>query len=395
MCISHKTHLSRKPGFGTKNIPSCPRSVSHSAEVRTTRRGTTRSRHHPQTGRTDLSLKLFTQCLIATQVALLAAACSETSSTKLPGWIYFQAEKNEEQHVYRIRPDGRHKQVVFSGEEDAFIYSSGHTEARILLVTGRDGEHDIVSSGPQGESPKKIAPAPGLDWYPRLSPDGRWILFESARESYRDLYRVPVTGGKPERLTDNREGNFDGTWSPDGTRIAFVSSRHGQLDLFTMDADGRSQRRLTVHPGDSVKPVWSKDGASIFFISGRDGKDAVFRIQSDGKNLTRITPNGRAVTSFSLSPNGNQILYAVHSSETLWLYSTVTETNTRLGFGVNPSWSPDGNHITFAYQSNIYIMLQDGSGRTQITRGPGIDWRPLWLQIQNEEKQVLTGRFKS
>ncbi|MWR20535.1 hypothetical protein GN074_08385, partial [Helicobacter pylori] len=47
-----------------------------------------------------------------------------------------------------------------------------------------------------------------------------------------------------------------------------------------------------------------------------------------------------------------------------------------------PSWSPDGNWITF--QSNrdgrfqVYIMKADGTAITQLTKGDASAWMPNW-----------------
>ncbi|MYE44886.1 MAG: amidohydrolase, partial [Acidobacteria bacterium] len=69
-----------------------------------------------------------------------------------------------------------------------------------------------------------------------VSPDGASIVFDLLGH----VYRVPVTGGRAECLTQDSgvAVNYHPRWSPDGATIAFVSDRGGQSNLWLMDADG-------------------------------------------------------------------------------------------------------------------------------------------------------------
>ena len=53
---------------------------------------------------------------------------------------------------------------------------------------------------------------------PHWSSDGREILF--TRND--DIWKIPATGGTPERLLQTPESEHSPRWSPDGTKILFV-----------------------------------------------------------------------------------------------------------------------------------------------------------------------------
>ena len=84
---------------------------------------------------------------------------------------------------------------------------------------------------------------------PSVSYDGKWLFFPmaSAGEAFFHLYRLPATGGTPERLTDGPFHDIDPCELPDG-RLVFSSTRAGTFEeyhnppsraLFTLEADGR------------------------------------------------------------------------------------------------------------------------------------------------------------
>src|SRR5260221_12178589 len=76
-----------------------------------------------------------------------------------------------------------------------------------------------------------------------------------------DLYRINADGSNPIKLTQTG-GNFFPKWSPDGKHIAFESDRdHNDhtAEIYIMDADGSNQTRLTKTLSGSDYPTWSPD----------------------------------------------------------------------------------------------------------------------------------------
>src|SRR6266566_317035 len=57
-------------------------------------------------------------------------------------------------------------------------------------------------------------------------------------------------------------------------------------------------------------------------------------------------------------------------------------------FDANPEWSPDGTKIAFlsdrSGNNDIWVMNADGSGLTQLTTDPHIDWDPAWSPAGTE-----------
>lgn len=88
------------------------------------------------------------------------------------------------------------------------------------------------------------------NYFPRYSPDGRWIVFCEAESFMLDqldsaLFIIPAAGGEARRLRCNFTGRMNSwhSFSPNGHWLVFASKATGpytQLWLTHLDRDGRS-----------------------------------------------------------------------------------------------------------------------------------------------------------
>ena len=68
-----------------------------------------------------------------------------------------------------------------------------------------------------------------------------------------------------------------GKSNPRQWKIVFDSERDTKREIYVMDADGSNVQRLTYTPGEnkhSWTPKWSPDRKKIVFVSSRDGRAA-------------------------------------------------------------------------------------------------------------------------
>lgn len=249
--------------------------------------------------------------------------------------------------------------------------------------------------------PRAIGPQAQLR-SPSFAPDGRWLVFESDAESFRDLYRLELgaAGGALLRLTHDPQGNFEPDVSPAGDAIVFVSSRDANAEIYVMSSDGGGPRRLTTSPGDDAAPKWSPDGQLIAFTSGRDrarGID-VFVMDGEGGGQRALvddpqrsgavivrdlawSPDGQHLAFTQLVPQGKGGGVVIVSRET---GRVVARSNPGEGqIDEQPAWSPDAVYLAFARssgeQSDIVRMRADGSETQVLTDGQGVYWLPRWI----------------
>ena len=98
---------------------------------------------------------------------------------------------------------------------------------------------------------------------PRLSPDGRQLIFMAAG----DLWRQPLPDGPAERLLGQGALRRDPSLSPDGRHLAFAQNDRGRREVRVYDATSRRDRPVAALGDRSwgLLPSWSHDGNRVVF----------------------------------------------------------------------------------------------------------------------------------
>ncbi|XP_023645775.1 uncharacterized protein LOC111832607 [Capsella rubella] len=161
---------------------------------------------------------------------------------------------------------------------------------------------------------KKLTTSGQNNAFPWPSPDGKRIVFRSARSGTKNLYIMDLEKGESDGLFRLTSGNWNdtiATWSPDGNWIVFASNREfpGTLlmNLYVIHPDGTGLRKLAQNltGGVSMHPMFSPDSKRIVFTSIYAGISAepiatphfnvpsseIFMVNLDGSGLTRLTHN--------------------------------------------------------------------------------------------------------
>ena len=109
---------------------------------------------------------------------------------------------------------------------------------------------DIFSVDLETQTVRDLVMRPGIDTFPRFSPDGKEVAFlttDGKTEWIANWYLcvVPAEGGAPRNLTPKfNEFMFTPQWSPDGRRIFFQSPAGLRDQLFSVSPNGGEPKPL-------------------------------------------------------------------------------------------------------------------------------------------------------
>jgi serine/threonine protein kinase/Tol biopolymer transport system component len=149
------------------------------------------------------------------------------------------------------------------------------------------------------------------DWYPVCSPDGKWVYYSDQFNGAK-LTRVPLDGGKAERLSELPAYQFD--ISPDGKLAAFdtfasPSIARKQLALVPVDSPQNTKildLQRPVPTNGSVR--FARDGKAVFYnFHDREAENLWLQPLdgSPGKQITNF--KAEQITDFHWSFDGNKL----------------------------------------------------------------------------------------
>lgn len=84
----------------------------------------------------------------------------------------------------------------------------------------------------EGGKAFKLSSPPGVESYPKFSPDGKTIAFSANYDGNKDVFTVPVLGGITARLTFHGMSDRVVDWYPDGQSVLFASQRDSEKERF-------------------------------------------------------------------------------------------------------------------------------------------------------------------
>jgi tricorn protease len=322
-------------------------------------------------------------------------------------------------------PDVWHEHIVFSYAGDLWtVGTEGGTASRLTSHPGQelfakfspDGSRIAFTGQYGGDEQVYVIPAAGgapqqLTFYPAngplperwgydnqvygWTPDGRGVLFRSARDSFSiarpRLYTVPADGGAAAPLPMPVAGA--GHFSPDGRRIVysprwrdFRNERHYQggwaNDLYLFDLGSGAVERITDDPHTDRDPMWI--GNALYFNSDRDGTFNLYRYDLGTRATTELTHYREWDLRWPSADDRGQIVYELHGE--LHLYDTRTGTDRAVAIRAplddtrrRPEWlstadqvesfalSPDGRRLAVVARGDVYTLPVDHGASRNLT----------------------------
>jgi len=261
--------------------------------------------------------------------------------------------------------------------------------AYVLFWRGRE---PTAQPGPVRAEFSHITSLPGVEWFPSLSPDGKWVVYGGEAGEHHHIYLQSVSGQNRLDLSGDSQADDDQpAFSPDGERIAFRSSRDGG-GIFVMGRTGEAARHVTRM---GFRPSWSPDGTKIVFATenvelnpqNAEGRSELWIADVATGAARRISEENGVGPSWS--PHNLRIAYTRRPGGHILTIpvagGTPTPVTNDKARNWGSAWSPDGNYIYYASDRggsmNLWrVAIDEASGRPRRDPEPITTPAPLFAQ---------------
>jgi Tol biopolymer transport system component/DNA-binding winged helix-turn-helix (wHTH) protein len=226
------------------------------------------------------------------------------------GRIIFTGAKDSGRVIYSARADGSElKQITPAGfiDERPCVTADGRF---IVFQSNRGGDGEIWRANSDGTDLRQLTHG-GRNTVPHVSPDAQWVVYGSVRENKSAVWRVPLAGGEPVRLTD-RESAYPRI-SPDGRVLActYLDGNDSRPQIALIPIEGGAPLKLfdvarSASFWDGIR--WTPDGQAICYLdwTGRIWKQKI----SGGEPSLLEAFREDELKSYSWSADGKQFAFA-------------------------------------------------------------------------------------
>ncbi|MBI4469562.1 MAG: serine/threonine-protein kinase [Acidobacteria bacterium] len=183
----------------------------------------------------------------------------------------------------------------------------------IIFNSNRNGYFDLYQKASGGVGGDEPILESNVDKFPiSCSPDGRFLIYHIGHPTTgRDLWVLPLSDDRES--TTSRKEPFPfvqtefverfGQFSPDGRWIAYDSNESGRFEVYVAPFPGPGGKRRISLSGGEV-PRWRGDGKEIFYEAQVAGQDTLMAAELNGAGGTMEVCVGRPLFNFRWGGSG-------------------------------------------------------------------------------------------
>jgi Tol biopolymer transport system component len=233
-------------------------------------------------------------------------AYARTSQDRIPG--------GRDIWVYSIR-EGTSTRLT-AGLQGAVDPAWSPDGRRIVFSTNRGNNVDLMSiSADGGAEPTLLLDREGSQYQATFTPDGKRIVFvDAARSTTSDVLAIGIEpAARVDTLLASQFFEQTPAVSPDGRWLAYQSTETGVTEVYIRSLTGSGARSLVSAEGGR-EPAWSRDGKTLYYRTGnrvvgvRLVTGTTATVQDRVAVLETQALSGRGNRNYDVAPDGSGFL---------------------------------------------------------------------------------------
>jgi len=251
---------------------------------------------------------------------------------------------------------------AFSASENGVIAYRGGSPNSTLIWMDRAGK--TIATLPVKDDYRQIA----------LSPDESMLamgMMQSDSPTVSSIWLTELPRGTVTRLTSSLPNDWFPVWSPDGRRVVFSSARDGPYNLYVRAANGAGADEVLLKSETSKWPTsWSRDGrflayhasdprtkADIWMLPLNGGKPFPFLQTQFNEMQAEFSPAGHWI-AYTSDESGNQEIYVRNFDEGPGRGGAK---RISIEGGSHPKWRSDGRELFYLSPDRKLMSVEIGA----------------------------------
>lgn len=231
------------------------------------------------------------------------------------GRIIYSATEDGNADIYTISEDGSERKQITSGES-AEISPKISADGRFLIyISNRSGQMNVWRSDTNGINTTQLTDSSNVK-EAIISPDGNSVFYlaQEPDNSFETLWQISIDGGKPVQFT--KQPTLSPRISPDGKSIAcsIFNAETNKMNLAVLSAENGEVVKYPETPQNNELPYidWSKDGNSLFVVLKQVKPYSLWRLSLIGEEPEKLREwENDAIFRLAISKNGERVFYEV------------------------------------------------------------------------------------
>jgi Tol biopolymer transport system component len=182
----------------------------------------------------------------------------------------------------------------------------------------RTGKHDLYRRLANGAGEDELVFTSDYnknltDW----TPDGQFLFFDEATDQGTNVTYVAVSGAKGTPYLQGPFNEQNGHVSPDGRWIAYQSDESGRFEIYVRPFPNAEGGKWQISNTGGMDPRWVRGGKELLYFSGDDTLSAAtVVVDASGFRATKTEPLFRAArtanrTNYGVTADGQRFLINV------------------------------------------------------------------------------------